>query len=77
MSWQGCELQFLPERALWLEQEGLLLIADVHLGKAEHLQRHGIPLPSDGDAANLERIESVIKEGKGGGKAAAKDKGKS
>ena len=56
LRWQGCELQFLPERALWLEQEGLLLIADVHLGKAEHLQRHGIPLPSDGDAANLERI---------------------
>ena len=28
-------------------------------------------------SANLERIESVIKEGKGGGKAAAKDKGKS
>ena len=28
-------------------------------------------------SANLERIESAIKEGKGGGKAAAKDKGKS
>ncbi|MEB3177027.1 MAG: ligase-associated DNA damage response endonuclease PdeM [Synechococcus sp.] len=60
LTWQGCELQFLPERALWLEQQGLLLIADVHLGKAEHLQRHGIALPSDGDASNLERIEQLV-----------------
>ena len=60
LSWHGCELQFLPERALWLEKEGLLLIADVHLGKAEHLQSHGIPLPSDGDAANLARIEQLV-----------------
>ena len=30
MRWQGCGLQFLPERALWLEEEGLLLIADAN-----------------------------------------------
>lgn len=61
LSWAGQQLVFLPERALWVPEQGLLLIADVHLGKAEHLQSHGIPLPSDGDAENLGRIEGLVR----------------
>jgi DNA ligase-associated metallophosphoesterase len=54
--WNGHRLELLAERALWDPSQGLLLLADVHLGKAESFQAHGIPLPSDGDAANLNRL---------------------
>ncbi|MEB3157831.1 MAG: ligase-associated DNA damage response endonuclease PdeM [Synechococcus sp.] len=54
--WQGQELCFLPERALWFPADRLLLVADLHLGKAEVFQAHGIPLPSDGDRATLNRL---------------------
>ena len=32
------------------------MVADLHLGKAECFQAHGIPLPSDGDAGTLNRL---------------------
>ena len=56
LNWNGQTLVFLPDKALWVEQQRLLLIADVHLGKADHLQAHGIAIPSDGERANLQRI---------------------
>ena len=59
LNWNGQTLVFLPDRALWVEQQRLLLIADVHLGKADHLQAHGIAIPSDGERANLQRIEQL------------------
>ncbi len=36
---------FLRQKALWLEEEGLLLLADTHLGKARHFRKGGIPIP--------------------------------
>ena len=59
LNWNGQTLVFLPDKALWVEQQRLLLIADVHLGKADHLQAHGIAIPSDGERANLQRIEQL------------------
>jgi len=56
LDWHGHPLQLLPERALWDPQQSLLLLADLHLGKAESFQASGIPLPSDGDLANLNRL---------------------
>lgn len=53
LRWQGSELELLPQRALWLPRERLLLLADLHLGKAESFQALGVPLPSDGDGATL------------------------
>lgn len=56
LDWRGHGLLLLPERALWDPQQELLLLADVHLGKAEAFQANGIPLPSDGDHGNLNRL---------------------
>ena len=56
LSWQGSELELLPQRALWQADAGLLLVADLHLGKAESFQASGIPLPSDGDLSNLNAL---------------------
>jgi DNA ligase-associated metallophosphoesterase len=52
-AWGAEQLWLLPERAAWLPQARTLLVADLHLGKAETFQAHGIPLPSDGDAGTL------------------------
>lgn len=54
--WHGHRLELLPQRAVWDPAQKLLLLADLHLGKAETFQVSGIPLPSDGDAANINRM---------------------
>ena len=56
LDWGGASLELLGEKAVWDPAERALLLADVHLGKAETFQAHGIPLPSDGDAANLNTL---------------------
>lgn len=54
--WRGERLELLGARAAWDPARQLLLVADLHLGKAETFQRHGIPLPSDGDATTLNAL---------------------
>jgi DNA ligase-associated metallophosphoesterase len=54
--WRGERLELLGARAVWDPQRQLLLVADLHLGKAETFQLHGIPLPSDGDAETLNAL---------------------
>ena len=56
LQWQDSRLELLPQRALWQPDAGLLLVADLHLGKAESFQASGIPLPSDGDLGNFNRL---------------------
>ena len=55
-SWGGERLELLAERAVWDPRRRVLLLADLHLGKAESFQAQGIPLPSDGDAATLNAL---------------------
>jgi DNA ligase-associated metallophosphoesterase len=57
--WRGHRLELLAEKAAWDPQQGLLLLADLHLGKAESFQCQGIPLPSDGDATTLNALLAV------------------
>ena len=52
-TWCSEELVFLPQRAIWRPQGRELLLADLHLGKAEAFQAHGIPIPSDADSGTL------------------------
>ena len=51
--WKGEPLLLLGAKGLWDPERRVLLVADLHLGKAETFQAHGIPLPSDGDSATL------------------------
>ena len=55
-TWQGQVLQLLGAPAVWEPQHRTLLVADLHLGKAETFQAHGIPLPSDGDGSTLNAL---------------------
>tara|TARA_B100002052_G_C15746171_1_gene535574 strand:- start:263 stop:949 length:687 start_codon:yes stop_codon:yes gene_type:complete len=51
--WRSEKLVFLPQRALWRPEGRALFVADLHLGKAEVFQSHGIPLPSDSDRSTI------------------------
>ncbi len=59
-TWGEERLQLLAERAVLLPARGLLLLADLHLGKAESFQAQGIPLPSDGDADTLNALLELV-----------------
>lgn len=59
--WRGHRLELLAEKSVWDPEQGLLLLADVHLGKAEVFQAHGIPLPSDAGAGDLERLVNLAR----------------
>jgi DNA ligase-associated metallophosphoesterase len=54
--WRGHRLELLAERGVWDPGQGVLLLADLHLGKAECFQSQGIALPSDGDRATLNAL---------------------
>jgi len=50
----------LGERALWLPAHAALLIADLHLGKADVFRRAGIALPRGGTDSDLQRLQRLI-----------------
>jgi DNA ligase-associated metallophosphoesterase len=62
LQWQGHSLQLLAARAIWVPTHGTLLVADLHLGKAETFQRAGIPLPSDGDLETLNALIALAEQ---------------
>lgn len=57
----GRTLRLLPQRAAWLPEAGLLLVADVHFGKAASFRRLGVPVPRGTTEANLARLDNLIR----------------
>ncbi len=53
-------LRLLDDRALYLPEMETLLVSDVHLGKAESFQSLGIPISSQMNEENLERLKRLI-----------------
>ena len=49
-----------PFRALYWVEESALLLADLHLGKATHFRRSGIPVPRGVSDANWDRMISLL-----------------
>jgi DNA ligase-associated metallophosphoesterase len=58
--WHDHTLDLLAQRAVWDPELRLLLVADLHLGKAEVFQGFGVPLPSDGDGATLNPLLALV-----------------
>jgi len=58
--WAGELLQLLPERALWWPAEGVLFVADLHLGKAATYRALGQPVPGGTTLENLARLDALI-----------------
>jgi len=56
----GETLRLLPERALFWPRTRTLLLADLHVGKVETFQRHGVALPTAQARADVMRLDGVI-----------------
>jgi DNA ligase-associated metallophosphoesterase len=56
----GARLVPLPERALWLPEAALLLVADAHIGKAQSFRRLGVPVPEATTAGTLARLDAAL-----------------
>ena len=56
----GQTLQLLPERCAFWQEAGVLLLADLHLGKAAHLRHHGMAIPEGHTADDLTRLSRVL-----------------
>ena len=52
-------LTLLPERAAYLAERQLLLVADAHFGKATSFRRLGVPVPQGSTADNLVALSAL------------------
>jgi DNA ligase-associated metallophosphoesterase len=56
----GETLLLLPERAVYWERAGALLVADPHFGKAAAFRAGGVPVPRGTTTENLRRLDTAI-----------------
>ena len=56
----GEEILLHPLRVLFHAKEKTMLLADLHLGKARHFRRGGIPTPLEANQKDLQNLESLI-----------------
>jgi DNA ligase-associated metallophosphoesterase len=50
----------LPERAVFWQEQKMLLLADLHLGKADHFSRSGVRIPTSVHVHDLERLQALL-----------------
>ncbi|MFL9923008.1 ligase-associated DNA damage response endonuclease PdeM [Herbaspirillum lusitanum] len=58
----GVALTLLPQRALLWRERQLLIVADIHFGKAAAFRSGGIPVPHGTTSANLEELDSLLEQ---------------
>ena len=54
-------LTLLPEKAIYWESKEVLIIADLHLGKARHFRANGLAVPKAVETSNWETLAGLIK----------------
>lgn len=54
------KFKLLPEKGMLWQSKGILLISDMHLGKANHFRRSGIAVPHQANDENIERMISLL-----------------
>lgn len=57
---QGQHLTLFPERAMFWDEPEVLLVADLHIGKASVFRSHGIAVPGGTTDDDLNRLSSLI-----------------
>jgi uncharacterized protein len=58
--WEGFSIYLLPEKAIYLPEYQVLLIADPHFGKAAHFRKAGIPVPEKVHFNDYHKILKLI-----------------
>jgi uncharacterized protein len=56
----GTRVRLLAQRAAYLPEHGLLLVADAHIGKATSFRRLGVPVPEATTAGTLARLDTAL-----------------
>ncbi|MCG2417432.1 ligase-associated DNA damage response endonuclease PdeM [Aequorivita sp. F47161] len=56
---QNHNFKLHPSGAIFWEEENMLLIADVHLGKVAHFRKHGAAIPAQAAFKNLEKLTEI------------------
>lgn len=56
----GALLEMLPERALLWRERAMLVVADIHFGKAAAFRAGGIPVPHGTTADNLALLDLLV-----------------
>ncbi len=58
----GEQLVLLPDRAIWLPGRDMVVVADLHWGKAAAFRAAFVPVPSGTTASDLARLSRVLHE---------------
>jgi uncharacterized protein len=53
-------LWLLPQKAIWWEEEKMIFLSDLHLGKAAHFRKAGIPIPSKVFQKDLDCLSLLV-----------------
>lgn len=56
----GTTICLLADKAIYWPDKNCLLVADIHLGKAGHFRKAGIPIPSTIHDADLKKLAGLI-----------------
>lgn len=56
----GERLLMLPQKALYWPREAMLIIADIHFGKAAAFRALGVPVPAGTTSANLGALDELV-----------------
>ena len=59
---RGQQFHLHPHRAIYWMDEKTLLLADLHLGKARHFRKAGMPVPIEVAEKNIEILEQLIQD---------------
>ena len=57
---KGQNFQLHPFKGIYWQEEKTLLIADLHLGKANHFRKAGIPVPIDVKQSNYDKFTALL-----------------
>ncbi|MFY0606691.1 MAG: ligase-associated DNA damage response endonuclease PdeM [Cyclobacteriaceae bacterium] len=57
---QGQTFVLSPLKSVYWKEESTLIISDVHLGKAGHFRKNGIPIPQEVHLSDFSRINYLI-----------------
>ena len=59
---EGENFILYAEKAMYWESRKILFVADLHLGKAAHFRKQGIPVPCQVAANNFKMLDLIIKK---------------
>jgi DNA ligase-associated metallophosphoesterase len=55
----GEEIELLPQRAVYWPSQRMLIVADIHFGKAAAFRAQGVPVPHGTTAQNLSALDGI------------------